>query len=131
MELQWPQIAKEILKKKIKAEGITWFWSQAILQSCRPEDNIVLVQNQTHPSMERNRKPRHGPTTIWSTNLGKSKNQNLVEKRQSLQQMVLGTVDYNRHKNETGPLFLDHTQKYIQNGLCISVFINGELSFWN
>ena len=62
------QIAKVMLKKKTKS-GVSQFRTQAILQSCTHQDIMVLAQKQTHRSMEHNRKPRNGPTTIWSTNL--------------------------------------------------------------
>ena len=42
---------------------------QAILQRCNHQNSMVLAQKQTHSSMEQNRKPRNGPTTVWSTNL--------------------------------------------------------------
>ena len=58
---------------------------QVILQSCSHQDSIVLVQKQTHRSMEQNRKPRNGPTTVWSTNLRQSRKKYPMEKRQSLQ----------------------------------------------
>ena len=53
--------------------------------------------------MEQNRDPRNGPSTLWSTNLRQSRKQQPVEKRQSLQQMVLGKLDGHMQKNETGP----------------------------
>ena len=38
---------------------------------------------------------------------------NPVEKRQSLQQMVLGKLDSNKKKNETGPLsYIIHKNKF-------------------
>ena len=42
---------------------------QAVLQSSNHQDSTVLAQKQTQRSMEQNRKPRNGPTIIWSTNL--------------------------------------------------------------
>ena len=42
---------------------------QAILQSCNPQDSMVLAQEQTLRSMEQYREPRNGPTNVWSTNL--------------------------------------------------------------
>ena len=42
---------------------------QAVLQSYDHQDSMVLAQKQTLISMEQNREPRNGPTSIWSTNL--------------------------------------------------------------
>ena len=42
---------------------------QALLKSYNHQDSMVLAQKQTHRSMEQNRKPRKGPSTLWSTNL--------------------------------------------------------------
>ena len=42
---------------------------QALLQICSYQDSMVLAPKQTHRSMEQNRKPRNGATTIGSTNL--------------------------------------------------------------
>ena len=64
---------------------------------------MALAQKQTHRSMEQNRKPRNGHGTIWSTNLQQSKKEYPMEKRQSLQQMVLGKLNGDM-KNETGSL---------------------------
>ena len=85
---------------------------QVILQNCSNKNSIVLAQKQTHGSKEQNRKPRNGPTTIWSSNLQQSRKEYPKEKRQSLQKIVLGKLDSNMQKNETGPLsFLYPTQK--------------------
>ena len=54
--------------------------------------------------MKKNRKPRNGPTTIWSTNLRQRRKAYTMEKRQSLKKLVLGKLDYNMQKKETGPL---------------------------
>ena len=53
--------------------------------------------------MRTNRKPRNEPTTIRSTNQQSRKNIQW-KRRQSLQKMVLGKLDSNMWKNETGPL---------------------------
>ena len=94
MEPQRPQITKAILGEKKQQ---SWRHHNsglpAILQSCSHEDNMVLAQKQTHRSMEQNSKPRNGPTTIWPTNLQQRRKEYPMEKRQFLQQMVLGKVD--------------------------------------
>ena len=49
---------------------------------------------------------------MWPTNLQQSRKDYPMEKRQSLQQMVLGKLDSDMHKNETGPLsYTIHTKK--------------------
>jgi len=65
---------------------------------------MVLAQKQTQRSTEQNRKPRNEPTTIWSNNLQQGRKEYAMEKRQSLQQMILGKLDSHMQKNETGPL---------------------------
>ena len=72
---------------------------QAMLQSCSHQDSMVLAQKQTYRSMEQNKKSRNGPTTIQSTNLQQSRKEQPMDKRQSLQQMVLGKQDSNMQKN--------------------------------
>ena len=63
--------------------------------------------------MEQNRKPRNGPTSIWSTNLQQIEKEYLMEKRQSLQQMVLRKRDSDMQKNEPGPLsYTIHKNKF-------------------
>ena len=37
------------------------------------QDSIVLAQKQTNRSMEQNRTPRNGPTTIWPTDFQQSR----------------------------------------------------------
>jgi len=64
---------------------------------------MVLGQKERYRSMEQNRIPRNGPSTLRSTNLQQSRKEYLMEKRQSLQQM-LGKLDSHMQKNEPGPL---------------------------
>ena len=42
---------------------------QAVLQSCVHQDSTVLAQKRAQRSVEQNREPRNGPTTIWLINL--------------------------------------------------------------
>ena len=53
--------------------------------------------------MEQNREPRNTPSTLWSTNLQQSRKECPMEKRQPLQQMVLGKLKSHMQKNEVGP----------------------------
>ena len=54
---------------------------QVLLQSCDHQDNVVLPQKQTHRSMEQNREPRNGPSTLWSTNIPESRKEYPMEKK--------------------------------------------------
>ena len=38
---------------------------QVISQSCSHQDSMALAQKQTNRSMEQNREPRNGPSTLW------------------------------------------------------------------
>ena len=58
---------------------------QVVLESCGHQDSVVLAQKQTHRSMEQNREPRNGPSTLWSTNIQQRRKDYPLEERQSLQ----------------------------------------------
>ena len=72
---------------------------------------MVVAQKQTHRSTEQNRKSENGSTTVWSINLPQSKKEYPMGKDSLFKLMVLGKLDSNVQKNETGPLFLHHTKK--------------------
>ena len=76
-------------QRNVEKENQNWWHHnsglQALLQSCNNQDSMVAAQKQTHRSMEQNREPRNGPSTLWSTNLQQSRKEYSVEKRQSLQ----------------------------------------------
>lgn len=42
---------------------------------------MVLTQKQTHRSIEQNREPRDGPSTLWPTNLQQSWKEYPMEKK--------------------------------------------------
>ena len=54
--------------------------------------------------MDQSREPTNVPTNVWPTNPWQSRKEYPMEKRQSLQQMVLGKLDSDMQKNEPGPL---------------------------
>ena len=73
----------------IKKENHSWGHHngrfQVVLQSRDHQDSMILVQNQTHRSMEQNREPRNGPSSLWSSNIRQSRKDYPLEKGQSLQ----------------------------------------------
>ena len=53
---------------------------QAILQSYKHEDSMILAQTQTHRLLEENREPRNGPINVWTTHLQQSRKEYPMEK---------------------------------------------------
>jgi len=64
-----------------------------ILKNYRNPNIVVLAQKQTYRSMKQNREPRNKPTHLWSVHLRQGRQEYTMEKRQSLQQMVLEKLD--------------------------------------
>ena len=56
-----------ISRKQIQKNHAPWL--QPILQSYSNQNGVILVQKQTHRSMEQGLKPRSTPTLLWSINL--------------------------------------------------------------
>jgi hypothetical protein len=54
---------------------------------------MVLAQKQTGKPVEQNRGPRHKLTHLQPTDLQQRGSKHAVEKRQPLQQMLLGELD--------------------------------------
>ena len=75
------------IEKENQSQGQHNARFQLVLQTCGHQDSVVLAQKQTHRSMEQNREPRNGPSTLWSTNIRQSMNMKEypLEKGQSLQ----------------------------------------------
>ena len=88
-----PQIAKTIFKKEQRSWRNQAAWLHTILQSYSNQSSMVLAQKPTHRSMEQDRKPRNKSTHLWSNNLWQRRQEYSMEKRQSLQQMMLGKLD--------------------------------------
>ena len=84
------------LRKKNRAGGV--MLSDFRLQSYSNQNSMVLTQK--HKSVEQNREPRNKPTLIRLINLQQRRQEYRMEKRQSLQQVVLGKLDSYMQKNE-------------------------------
>ena len=56
---------------------------QAILQSHRNQDSVVLVPKQTDRPIEENREPQNKPGHLWSINLRQRRQKYKMGKRQS------------------------------------------------
>jgi hypothetical protein len=65
---------------------------------------MVLAQKQTERPMDQNRRFRHKPTHLLPTDLQQRNSKHMMEKRQPLQQMLLGKLDIYMQKTETRSL---------------------------
>ena len=84
---------------------------QTVLQSSSHQDSVVLTQKQTHTSVQQNRKPRNGPSTLWSTNLHQSRKEYSMEKDRLFTKWSWENQTFFM-QNLTGPLsYTVHTQK--------------------
>ena len=99
-----PRIAKAVLRKKNGGWKNQPSWLQTILQNYSHQANMVLAQKQKHKSMEQDRKPTDKPTHLWVPFFWQRRQEYTIEKRQPLQQVVLGKLDSYTWKNETRTL---------------------------
>ena len=88
-----PGIAKAILRKKEQSWRHNTLRLQTILQSYSNQNSTVWAQKQIYGSMEQNREPQNKPTHLWSITLQQRRQEYTMEKRQSLQQVMLGKLD--------------------------------------
>jgi hypothetical protein len=54
---------------------------------------MVFSQKQTGRPMDQNRRPRHEPINLYPTDLQQRSPKHIMEKKQPLQQMLLGKLD--------------------------------------
>ena len=73
------------IEKENQSQGHHNARFQVVLQSCDHQDSVILAQKQIHSSMEQNKEPRSGPSTLWSTPLQQSRKDYPLEKGQCLQ----------------------------------------------
>ena len=89
---KWLRIAKAIEEKEQ-----SWRHNpsrfQTTLQSYSNQNSVLVNQKQTYASVEQNREPRNKPTHLQSINLWQRWKEHTVEKRLSIQQVVLGKLD--------------------------------------
>jgi hypothetical protein len=85
--------AKAILNKKIQCWRHHNTWLQTMLQSHNNKNSMVLAQKQIERPMDQNGRLRHKPTHLQPSDLRQMSPKHTVEKRQPLQQMLLGKLD--------------------------------------
>jgi hypothetical protein len=78
---------------------------QIILQSHSNKNSMVLVQNQIWSLVEQNRGPRYESTQLCPPNFWQRCQKHMMEKRQPLQQMLLGKLDICLQKTKTRSMF--------------------------
>ena len=93
METQKTLNSQNNFEKEKRSWRNQTLWLQTVLQSFSNQDSIVLAQKQKYRSIEQDTNPRDKPTHLWSTNLWQRKQGYTMEKRQSLQEVVLGKLD--------------------------------------
>ena len=86
MELQKPSNIQSNLEKEEWNWRYQPAWIQALLQSLRHQDRMVLAQREKYRSMEQNRKPRDKSIHRWTPCLQQRRQEYTMEKkkRQSL-----------------------------------------------
>jgi hypothetical protein len=95
--------AKAILSKKDQHWRYHNIWIQTILQSYSNKNSMALGQRQTWRPIEQNRRPRYESTQLHPSEFWQRCPKHMMEKRQTLQQMLLGKLQICMQKTETDP----------------------------
>ena len=69
MELEKTPNSQGNIEKENQSQGHHNARYQVVLQSCDHQDSVVLAEKHTRRSIEQNKEPRNGPSTLWSTNI--------------------------------------------------------------
>ena len=112
LKFVWNQKRPWIARGMLKNQN-WWHYNarlQAILQSCNHQDSMVLAEKQTHRSMEQNREPWNGPSTLWLANCRQSRKEYPMEKTVPSTNGV-GRTGQPHAEEWNWTTFLHHTQK--------------------
>ena len=93
MELKKTQNCQSNFEEKEKSLRHNPPRLQIVLQGYSNQNSMVLAQKQTYKSMEQNKEPRNKRIHLRSIILQQRRQEYTKEKRQSLQQVVLGKLD--------------------------------------
>jgi hypothetical protein len=103
-----------ILSKISNAGGTKITDFKLYSQSLNKKNSMVLAQKQTGRPVNQNRRPKHKPTHLQITNLQQRSPKYMMEKRQPLQQILLGKLDIHMQKTKIRSLSFTLCQNQLQ-----------------